>query len=47
MKKYVDGNQLRLVGKAWEIRYQLRKLSGGIRRPNLLGDYLKGKTPSR
>lgn len=27
MKSYVAKDQLRLVGKAWEIRYQLRKLA--------------------
>ncbi|MFC4777487.1 Z-ring formation inhibitor MciZ [Paenibacillus sp. GCM10023252] len=27
MKQYIDEKQLRLVGKAWEIRYQLRKLT--------------------
>lgn len=27
MKQYMTQDQLRLVGKAWEIRYQLRKLS--------------------
>ena len=29
MKQYIDNRGLRLVGKAWEIRAQLRKLSGG------------------
>ncbi len=28
MKQYIDNRGLRLVGKAWEIRTQLRKLSG-------------------
>jgi hypothetical protein len=29
MKMYVGAKELRLVGKAWEIRHTLRKLSGG------------------
>ncbi|CAM4229619.1 Z-ring formation inhibitor MciZ [Paenibacillus tarimensis] len=28
MKQYINEKGLRLVGKAWEIRYQLRKLGG-------------------
>ncbi|PZD93456.1 hypothetical protein DNH61_22800 [Paenibacillus sambharensis] len=28
MKQYLDDKGLRLVGKAWEIRHQLRKLTG-------------------
>lgn len=31
MKKYMAANQLRLVGKAWEIRYQLRKWSNATK----------------
>jgi len=27
MKQYRTAQELRLVGKAWEIRYQLRKLA--------------------
>lgn len=27
MKQYVAPNQMRIVGKAWEIRHQLRKLA--------------------
>lgn len=28
MKQYITRNELRLVGKAWEIQTRLRKLSG-------------------
>jgi hypothetical protein len=45
MKAYKNGNQLRLVGKAWEIRYKLRRLGGKTAKPQLLGDYLKDKPP--
>ncbi|CDN43444.1 MULTISPECIES: Z-ring formation inhibitor MciZ [Paenibacillus] len=34
MKMYVGAKELRLVGKAWEIRHTLRKLSRGAGRPD-------------
>ncbi len=34
MKQYIDNRGLRLVGKAWEIRAQLRKLSGSAAGPS-------------
>ncbi len=49
MKQYVASNQLRLVGKAWEIRHQLRKLSaaaGSGANYKLLSD-LTGGTAKR
>ncbi|WP_188887579.1 Z-ring formation inhibitor MciZ [Paenibacillus radicis (ex Gao et al. 2016)] len=27
MKQYISVNELRLVGKAWEVRHKLRKLT--------------------
>ncbi|WP_081735170.1 Z-ring formation inhibitor MciZ [Paenibacillus gorillae] len=27
MKQYMSGKELRLVGKAWEVRHKLRKLT--------------------
>jgi len=41
MKQYIDDKGLRLVGKAWEIRSQLRKLSGSRQSPRKLNDWVK------
>ena len=43
MKQYIDDKGLRLVGKAWEIRSQLRKLSGrgGGQPARKLNDWIK------
>jgi hypothetical protein len=43
MKSYVTEKEMRLVGKAWEIRHHLRTLSKkAIDRDLKLADYLKG-----
>jgi hypothetical protein len=34
MKSYFAPHQLRLVGKAWEVQYYLRKLSAGSKMKN-------------
>ncbi|MDQ0058267.1 hypothetical protein J2T15_001045 [Paenibacillus harenae] len=48
MKQYVASNQLRLVGKAWEIRHQLRKLSAsGGSHNKLLSDFTSGTAKRR
>jgi hypothetical protein len=50
MKQYVASNQLRLVGKAWEIRHQLRKLSaaaGADANYKLLSDFTGGTAKRR
>lgn len=48
MKQYVASNQLRLVGKAWEIRHQLRKLSAaGGAHSKLLSDFTSGTAKRR
>jgi hypothetical protein len=44
MKQYIDDRGLRLVGKAWEIRMQLRKLSGSNgqgQSPRKLNEWVK------
>ena len=40
MKSYASGRQLRLVGKAWEIRHHLRSLLSGGDKELLITDYL-------
>ncbi|WP_144340738.1 Z-ring formation inhibitor MciZ [Paenibacillus darwinianus] len=48
MKQYIDPKGLRLVGKAWEIRHQLRKINGSPKSPRKLNDWLKsGSAPVR
>lgn len=44
MKSYLGRNQLRLVGKAWEIRCYLRKLAADQRRMKL-GVWLDRRHP--
>ncbi|RCW51186.1 Z-ring formation inhibitor MciZ [Paenibacillus prosopidis] len=39
MKQYVVSNQIRLVGKGWEIRHQLRKLSASSASKSLVSEY--------
>ncbi|CAM3965676.1 Z-ring formation inhibitor MciZ [Paenibacillus alkaliterrae] len=39
MKQYVALNHLRLVGKGWEIRHQLRKLSAASLSKSPLSEY--------
>ncbi|MNH35806.1 hypothetical protein D3C79_965240 [compost metagenome] len=39
MKQYVTVNHLRLVGKGWEIRHQLRKLSASSISKSPLSEY--------
>ena len=53
MKQYSVESQLMLVGKAWEIRHQLRQIakqSGGTRGSSpksisTLGEYLENRRP--
>ncbi|CAN7599307.1 Z-ring formation inhibitor MciZ [Paenibacillus sp. LjRoot153] len=40
MKSYVSANQIRLVGKAWEIRYQLQQILQQVDPKLSLVDYL-------
>lgn len=39
MKQYVALNHLRLVGKGWEIRHQLRKLSASTLSRTPMSEY--------
>ncbi|WP_424766142.1 Z-ring formation inhibitor MciZ [Paenibacillus sp. sgz302251] len=39
MKQYVSLNHLRLVGKGWEIRHQLRKLSASSLSKSPMSEY--------
>ncbi|WP_083814185.1 Z-ring formation inhibitor MciZ [Paenibacillus curdlanolyticus] len=49
MKSYYAHESVRLVGKGWEIRRQLKELSTrhspSSTAPLTLGDYLKRRTP--
>jgi hypothetical protein len=42
MKSYVADDQYRLVGKAWEVRQQLRRMTRQAKPGQSLGDYLTG-----
>ena len=42
MKQYIAENQLRLVGKGWEIRHQLRRLAESSKAPGLIGQWTSG-----
>ncbi|GGF87309.1 Z-ring formation inhibitor MciZ [Paenibacillus abyssi] len=44
MRRDMNENQLRLTGKAWEIRHTLRKLANSGQKQATLSDYLKKKT---
>ncbi|XEC92823.1 Z-ring formation inhibitor MciZ [Paenibacillus tarimensis] len=41
MKRDMNETQLRMTGKAWEIRHMLRKLAGSGNGQRTLSDYLK------
>jgi hypothetical protein len=49
MKSYVTEDQYRLVGKAWEIRHQLKRMTKEASPGQTLGDYLtsRGVKPVR
>ncbi len=54
MKQYTEDNQLLLVGKAWEIRHQLKLLSKASTKSSIaaslasrtLGEYLQAARPN-
>ncbi|WNR42525.1 Z-ring formation inhibitor MciZ [Paenibacillus roseipurpureus] len=46
MKRYVSGGQLRLVGKAWEIKLQLHQLIHQHGKTTTLSDYLQRSVQS-
>jgi hypothetical protein len=51
MKAYYAQESVRLVGKGWEIRRQLKEMSGRSREsasaPSMLVDYLHRRSPKR
>jgi hypothetical protein len=42
MKSYIADDQYRLVGKAWEVRQQLRRMAKASKPGESLGDFLTG-----
>lgn len=47
MKQYVAQHHLRIVGKGWEVRHQLRKLAVWGEGTSRLIDYLEASPPVR
>ena len=47
MKSYYNHNQFRLVGKAWEIRYYLRKLCANQQHGTTLDDHINQRRTIR
>ncbi|GMK37941.1 hypothetical protein PCCS19_09950 [Paenibacillus sp. CCS19] len=51
MKAYYAQETLRLVGKGWEIRRQLKEMSArsreSVNAPSMLADYLYRRSPKR
>lgn len=45
MKRDMNDNQLRITGKAWEIRHTLRKLAQTGNGRETLSEYLKKAAP--
>lgn len=47
MRRDMNDNQLRIVGKAWEVRHTLRKLARAGGEGATLSSYLQSGAPTR